>query len=71
MNDKPNLEKVDAVATAAVPRRAPYRRPAVVQLGSIRDLTLSGGWSGTKDGAKKLPNRTGRGGRFDADGLPV
>lgn len=68
MSDKPNSEKVDEVRADEASARAPYRRPVVVQLGSIRDLTLSGGFSGTKDGGKTFPNRTGRGGRFGADG---
>lgn len=51
------------------PARQPYRRPVLVQLGSIRDLTLDTGGSGHMDGGKGAgQNRTGRGGLFDAFG---
>ncbi len=68
MNDKPSTEKVVDVSAREAAAREPYRRPALVELGSIRDLTLSAGWKGAGDGAKKGMNRTGRGGRFAADG---
>ena len=68
MSDKPSSEKVEESTAREAPARVPYRRPVLVQLGSIRDLTLSTGFTGAGDNSKKFPNRTGRGGRFAADG---
>lgn len=71
MSDKPNVEKgVDVRATDGT-TRAPYRPPALIQLGSIRNLTLAVSTSGNADGGMMSNTRTGRGGRFDADGRPL
>ncbi len=51
------------------PAREPYRRPVLVPLGSIRDLTLHTSGSRNPDGGSgRGTSRTARGGRCDAFG---
>lgn len=48
--------------------RKPYRKPVLVKLGSIRDVTLANNNQGNRDGGKGFASRTGRGGIFDGSG---
>lgn len=66
MTDKLDATDTRPELTAA---REPYLRPVLVQLGSIRDLTLTTSGSMNKDGGSGSgQDKTGRGGRFDAFG---
>ena len=64
-------DKLDATDSPPelTPAREPYRRPVLVQLGSIRELTLHTSGSSNPDGGTgRRTSRTARGGRFDAFG---
>lgn len=52
----------------AMRSRKPYRKPVLVKLGSIRDVTLANNNQGNRDGGKGFASRTGRGGLFDGKG---
>jgi hypothetical protein len=66
MTDKPNVETAETAREGDAPAREPYRAPVLVQLGSLRDVTLSTFGGIAADGSRS--RKTGRGGRFDAVG---
>ncbi len=54
MADRPTDEET---ASATSPKK-PYRAPALLEWGTLRDITLNNGWNGNSDGAKKGSSRT-------------
>ncbi len=67
MSDDRSSETAEEAQLSRAPVREPYRRPVLVSLGSLRDMTLTINTpKGRLDGSKT--RRTGRGGRFDAAG---
>lgn len=67
MSDKLITEAAGEVRVGDAPAREPYRRPVLVPLGSVRDLTLNIVTpTGANDGSSK--RRTGRGGLFGSSG---
>lgn len=67
MTNDPGSETAEEARLAATNRQT-YQRPVLLQLGSLRDMTLNINTpKGTLDGSKT--RRTGRGGRFDAAGI--
>lgn len=48
----------------ASPAKKPYKSPVLVKLGSLRDMTMSNWGGGRKDGQRRGPRYTGRGGVF-------
>jgi hypothetical protein len=40
------------------PVKKPYAAAELIRWGSLSEITRSNGWSGSSDGAKRLPNRT-------------
>ena len=72
MSDNPSVEAAKETRVEASTTREPYRRPVLVRLGSLREMTLSASQSGNSDGATSGRNRkTGRGGKFDGAGRPL
>jgi len=63
MHDRPQHEQ--PAKTGKRPVKKPYRQPAMVQLGSLRDLTMATTGGSANDGTNhmKTPLKTGRGGR--------
>lgn len=55
-------EADEASRTDTAPAKKPYKSPVLVKLGSLRDMTTSNWGGGRKDGQKKGPRYTGRGG---------
>ena len=49
------------------PQKKPYRKPTLIRLGSLRELTKTVGKSGNWDGGLTGKNRTGRGGHHATD----
>lgn len=47
----------EETASGTSPKK-PYRAPALLEWGTLRDITLNNGHSGNSDGAKKGSNRT-------------
>lgn len=66
MRDKTINQKSETKAAEDL-GRMPYRRPVLVKLGTIRDLTLKTTGGTAADGGKSW-QKTGRGGRYAADG---
>ena len=55
MVDRPTDEKT---ASAEPTVKKPYQAPALLEWGTLRDITLNIGQNGNSDGAKKGSNRT-------------
>jgi len=63
MTDTAKPAQATEAKAEASPERQAYRRPVLVKLGSLRDVTMTVS-GGTRDG---MPGRgTGRGGDFEA-----
>ncbi len=61
-DNKRESEKPDGQVQAGL-RRKPYKRPILVTMGNLRDLTMGVSGKTVVDG---MPAKTGRGARFDA-----
>lgn len=69
MADQMDGKKFDETGAGEAPARLPYKKPKLIELGTLRDLTGSVSNSGNRDGATGANNKTGRGGRFDEAGI--